>query len=37
MMLQSLHIESILGSSIFGEPCGLGFQFSNEYSGDVDI
>ena len=37
MMLQSLHIESILGSSIFGEPCGLGFQFSDEYSGDVKI
>ena len=36
-MLQSLHIESILGSSIFGEPCGLGFQFSDEYSGDVKI
>ena len=37
MMLQSLHIESILGSSMFGEPCGLGFQFSNEYSGDAEI
>lgn len=36
-MLQSLHIESILGSSIFGEPCGLGFHFSNEYSGDAKI
>lgn len=36
-MLQSLHIESILGSSIFGEPCGLGFRFSNAYSGDAKI
>ena len=36
-MLQSLHIESIFGSSIFGEPCGLGFCFSNEYSGDAKI
>jgi len=23
----SQHIESIFGSSIFGEPCGLSFEF----------
>ena len=37
MMLQSLHIESILGSSIFGEPCGLSFELRGIVSGYTEI
>jgi len=36
MMLQSSHIISLLGSSIFGEPCGFGFE-PGMYSGDVEM
>lgn len=36
MMLQSQHIVSLLGSSIFGEPCGFGFELET-YSGDTEI
>ena len=32
----SQHIESILGSSIFGEPCGLGMM-KNVVSGYTEI
>ena len=37
MKLQSQHIISMLGSSIFGEPCGLGFVLSEKCSGDAII
>ena len=37
MKLQSLHIIPMLGSSIFGEPCGLGFQLSMTCSGDMEV
>jgi len=37
MKLQSLHIIPMLGSSIFGEPCELGFQLSITCSGDAEI
>jgi hypothetical protein len=35
--LQSLHIIPMSGSSIFGEPCGLGFELSMKCSGDAMI
>ena len=37
MKLQSQHISSLFGSSIFGEPCGLGFVLSEKCSGDTMI
>ena len=37
MKLQSQHIVSMIGSSIFGEPCGLGFELSKKCSGDTMI
>lgn len=37
MKLQSQHIISMLGSSIFGEPCGLGFVLSVKCFGDEEI
>ena len=33
----SQHIVSMIGSSIFGEPCGLGFEFNNYVSGYTEI
>jgi len=33
----SQHIESILGSSMFGEPCGLSFEFRQNVSGYTEI
>lgn len=33
----SQHIVSMIGSSIFGEPCGLGFEFSGHVSGYTEI
>lgn len=33
----SQHIVSMIGSSIFGEPCGLGFELSKIKSGDAEI
>ena len=33
----SQHIVSMIGSSIFGEPCGLSFELSGIISGDAEI
>lgn len=33
----SQHIVSMIGSSIFGEPCGLGFEFGGYVSGYTEI
>ena len=33
----SQHIVSMIGSSIFGEPCGLGFELGGKISGYTEI
>jgi hypothetical protein len=37
MQLQSQHIIPMFGSSLFDEPCGLGFVLSEKCSGDAMI